>query len=343
MLHADGHIVWVRDQARWVADESGQALFEGVFADVTERKRAELELTHTAQHDPLTGLVNRRQFTRQLEHELEHGAAAGAAVLFVDIDRFKLVNDGHGHDAGDEVLREAGRRLAAALRAGSVLSRFGGDEFTAYVPDCDAAGAEVIAQRILTTLARPFPVARGEVYVGGSVGIALTDGDARSATDLIRDADVAMYVAKQSGPGAPRALRREPARGIRTADRDGQRPAPGARAGRDRAAAAADRRSWRRAPGRSRGAAALAPRRRARAAARVRVAGRGGGPDRRDRALRPGRGLPDGPAPGRAARRADRGQRQRLAAARAAGRPRDQRGAGADEHGLRSGRACSSS
>ena len=201
-LHADGHIVWVRDQARWVVDESGEALFEGVFADVTERKQAELELTHTAQHDPLTGLVNRRQFTRQLEQQLARaGGAASCAVLFVDIDRFKLVNDGHGHEAGDELLREAGRRLQTALRENDVLSRFGGDEFTAYLPDCDASRAKSVARRILATLAEPFPVARGEVYVGGSVGIALTGGDSGTAADLIRDADVAMYEAKQGGRG----------------------------------------------------------------------------------------------------------------------------------------------
>jgi diguanylate cyclase (GGDEF)-like protein/PAS domain S-box-containing protein len=200
-LHADGHIVWVRDQARWVVDESGEACFEGVFADVTSRKHAELELTHTAQHDPLTGLVNRRQFTRQLEHEISGRSSASIAVLFVDIDRFKLINDGHGHEAGDALLREAGQRLQEALREGDVLSRFGGDEFTAYLPNCDAACAATVAQRMLATLAAPFPVARGEVYVGGSVGIALTGGDSEIATDLIRDADVAMYEAKQAGRG----------------------------------------------------------------------------------------------------------------------------------------------
>jgi diguanylate cyclase (GGDEF)-like protein/PAS domain S-box-containing protein len=200
-LHADGRIVWVRDQARWVVDPRGEACFEGVFADITARKRVEAELTHTARHDPLTGLVNRSEFTRALEHELLHGSSPGCAVLFVDIDRFKLVNDGHGHEAGDALLREAGRRLQLALREGDVLSRFGGDEFTAYLPDCDAECAAIAAQRMLTTLAAPFPVSRGEVYVGGSVGIALTGGDSATASELIRDADVAMYAAKQDGRG----------------------------------------------------------------------------------------------------------------------------------------------
>jgi diguanylate cyclase (GGDEF)-like protein/PAS domain S-box-containing protein len=200
-LHRDGHIVWVRDQARWVVGDDGAACFEGVFADVTEHKRAELELTHIAQHDPLTGLVNRAQFTRELERELSRHGSASCAVLFVDIDRFKLINDGHGHEAGDSLLREAGRRLQAALREGDVLSRFGGDEFTAYLPGCEAGTAEQVARRVLATLAEPFRVERGEVYVGGSVGIALTGGDSRTATDLIRDADVAMYAAKQGGRG----------------------------------------------------------------------------------------------------------------------------------------------
>jgi diguanylate cyclase (GGDEF)-like protein/PAS domain S-box-containing protein len=200
-LHADGHIVWVRDQARWVQRDDSEGCFEGVFADVTERKLAELELTHTAQHDPLTGLVNRRQFTRELEQQLARERSSSCAVLFIDIDRFKLVNDGHGHDAGDSLLREAGRRLQSALREGDVLSRFGGDEFTAYLPDCDAACAEIVARRVLATLAQPVPVGRGEAYVGGSVGIAVSGGDAETATALIRDADVAMYAAKQRGRG----------------------------------------------------------------------------------------------------------------------------------------------
>ena len=264
-LHADGHIVWVRDQARWVVDATtARACFEGVFADVTERKQAELELTHTAQHDPLTGLVNRRQFTRRARAASSRGGgSASCAVLFVDIDRFKLVNDGHGHEAGDSLLREAGRRLQAALREGDVLSRFGGDEFTAYLPR--------LRRRLLPRSWRgacwprsrePFPVARGEVYVGGSVGIAVTGGDSETATDLIRDADVAMYAAKQGGRGRLAALRHEPARGLGAPRRDRQRAPPRARARGDRAAPAADRRPRRRPPGRRRGAAALAARRR---------------------------------------------------------------------------------
>jgi diguanylate cyclase (GGDEF)-like protein len=192
----------VRDQARWVVGADGRACFEGVFADITEGKSAEAELTRIARHDPLTGLVNRREFTRTLEDALAHSSSFGCAVLFVDLDRFKLVNDGHGHEVGDALLREAGRRLQLALREGDVVSRFGGDEFTAYLPECDAECAALAAQSMLTTLAEPFPVSRGgEVYVGGSVGIALTGGDSLAASDLIRDADLAMYAAKQAGRG----------------------------------------------------------------------------------------------------------------------------------------------
>ena len=202
------------------------------------RHRAQAGRAGAHVHGPARSAHRARQpaqFTRQLEYELRRGARPARAVrrhrvLFVDIDRFKLVNDGHGHEAGDALLREAGRRLQAALREGDVLSRFGGDEFTAYLPVCDAGCAEVVARRVLATLAEPFPVARGEVYVGGSVGIALTGGDSDTATDLIRDADVAMYVAKQGGTRAPRALRHEPARGLGQPHRDGQRAPPGARA-----------------------------------------------------------------------------------------------------------------
>ncbi len=177
--------------------------FEGVFADVTERKRAELELTHTAQHDPLTGPRQPQPVhARSWSTSSPHGGAACCAVLFVDIDRFKLVNDGHGHEAGDALLREAGRRLQAGAARGRralALRRRRVHRLPARLRRRRAPRPS--PRRVLATLAEPFPVARGEVYVGGSVGIALTGGDSVTATELIRDADVAMYAAKQGGRG----------------------------------------------------------------------------------------------------------------------------------------------
>jgi diguanylate cyclase (GGDEF)-like protein len=195
----------------WLLIALLDALVVGVFCVIAwtlirrERPPAERDEPEESQllHDDLTKLPNRTLFRDRLERALARSVRRrqSCAVLSVDIDRFKLVNDGHGHEAGDSLLREAGRRLQAALRETDVLSRFGGDEFTAYLPSCDAGCAEIVARRILATLAEPFRVARGEVYVGGSVGIALSSGDSQTAADLIRDADVAMYAAKQGGRG----------------------------------------------------------------------------------------------------------------------------------------------
>ncbi len=186
--------------------------------------------THTAQHDPLTGSSTGVSSRASWSTSSARRDDAPYAVLFVDIDRFKLVNDGHGHEAGDALLREAGSpapggpargRRALALRRRRVhrlparlRRRLRGRRRAARARH---AG-------------RPFPVARGEVYVGGSVGIALTGGDSTNASDLIRDADVAMYAAKQGGRGRHAALRHEPARGLGPSSRDRQRPAPRARA-----------------------------------------------------------------------------------------------------------------
>ena len=234
-----------------------------------------------------------------------------------------------------------GGALQAALREGDVLSRFGGDEFTAYLPDCEAGCAETVARRVLATLAEPFPVARGEVYVGGSVGIALSGGDSETATDLIRDADVAMYAAKQGGRGRLQlfdtSLREASARRVEIVSALHRALElneielllqPIVDLSDDRLAGVE-------------ALHALAARHAAGTAARVRAPGRGGRPDRRDRALRAGRGLPARPAARGAARRGGRGQRQRLAAACAAGRSRGQRRARPAQHGLRSRRACS--
>ncbi|MDP5183031.1 EAL domain-containing protein [Blastococcus sp. BMG 814] len=169
--------------------------------DITERKRAEQTLAHQAFHDALTGLANRTLFTERVEQALRHNARHGgtAAVLYLDLDGFKAVNDSLGHQAGDVLLRRVADRLAATVREGDTLARLGGDEFALLLEE--TAGLEealAAGQRVLTALARPVLVERQPVSVSGSIGIALADAGATSDS-LVRDADIAMYAAKTGG------------------------------------------------------------------------------------------------------------------------------------------------
>ncbi len=175
-----------------------------VLADAIERKRVEEEIRHQALHDPLTGLPNRMLFLDRLRHANARSrrSRASVGVLFIDIDRFKAINDSLSHEAGDELLRALGPRLNEALRVEDTLARFGGDEFVVLCEEInDERDAVAVAERVVTAFARPFIIHGVEYPVTASVGVALATAGSRDPEELIRDADAAMYQAKQLGGG----------------------------------------------------------------------------------------------------------------------------------------------
>lgn len=170
--------------------------------DISEVRRLEAQMQFQATHDTLTGLVNRWQFGRRLEQTIAESTRSGqpCALLLLDLDDFKAVNDGYGHAAGDQVLLEVARRLEGTLRAGDTLARLGGDEFTVLLPQVGPLQeVELVAARLLEALCQPYQVHGFELDSGASLGIALCPHDAQDAATLMRFADMAMYHAKESG------------------------------------------------------------------------------------------------------------------------------------------------
>ncbi len=173
-----------------------------IFRDVTERALAEEKIWHNAHHDPLTGLPNRRLFLDRLEQETKHAnrSKLPLALLFMDLDGFKEVNDSLGHEAGDRVLCTVAERLADCVRADDTVARLGGDEFTVVLAAVkQRKDVELVAQNIIDALAKPFQIAQQPVQISISVGIALYPQDASASLALVQAADQAMYNAKKSG------------------------------------------------------------------------------------------------------------------------------------------------
>ncbi len=299
----DGHRRIIHVEAEPEFNEHGHTIgYTGIVQDVTDRRVAEDRIRHLANFDALTGLPNRHQLIWRAERALEHARRGQHqfALLLIDLDRFKIINDTLGHAAGDELLMEVARRLRACVRhsdqvlegsletAGSrshrtleAVGRLGGDEFVALLPEVtEDRDAERVANRILEVMREPIFVSGQECFVTASVGVAIYPRDGATVADLMRNSDVAMYSVKDQGKQRGRDLRPATGRPRAREARAGNRAAQGDRARRAGAALPAQDRRAQVDDGRRRGVDALEPRRPPGAAGRLHSAGRGDRPHR---------------------------------------------------------------
>ncbi|MEM7465612.1 MAG: EAL domain-containing protein [Pseudomonadota bacterium] len=210
-FECESRIVGRADEQRWVLcrglavrDSAGEAIrIAGSMTDITRRKQTEARLLHEAMHDGLTGLPNRNLFLDRLDLALRRyhrDPNRLFAVLFFDLDRFKMVNDSLGHSVGDELLAQVAGRLNSCLRPGDTLARLGGDEFAIVLNDIDApTDAIYVVERLQEAMAKEVEIQTHSVYTSASIGIAISSDSYRSSDEIIRDADIAMYRAKNSG------------------------------------------------------------------------------------------------------------------------------------------------
>jgi diguanylate cyclase (GGDEF)-like protein len=187
------------------------ALVSALDHNVAERQRLEERLHHQAFHDPLTGLANRALFVDRLEHALNrtHRDLAPLALLFIDLDGFKTINDTLGHAAGDTVLIEMSRRLSAGRRSTDTVARLGGDEFAILLEEVDPDNAARVADQLCAALSDPILLAGERLRLGASIGIAHSHALTDTPHTLLHEADVAMYLAKRDGKSCHRTFRRD--------------------------------------------------------------------------------------------------------------------------------------
>ncbi len=194
----DGRFVWARTRVSVTEDDGGPLAITHI-EDVTEQRRSAEALQWAATHDELTGLPNRTMAMATVEQRLKDSAVGSVALLFIDLDNFKVVNDSLGHGIGDELLQAMTRRLRAIGRSSDLLARFGGDEFVIVVDATAGHDAMAIAERTRGAINQPLQIDGIDLYVSGSVGVAVDDRDGVTADELFRDADAAMYRAKARG------------------------------------------------------------------------------------------------------------------------------------------------
>ena len=207
-LRADGKYRWFEVHRKLILEKDGKLKgLEGELTDITERRRVAELLSHTARHDFLTGLFNRSVFVEELKRTIAsaHRDGKSFAVLYLDLDHFKDVNDTLGHPVGDSLLQAVAERLQAAIRETDIVARFGGDEFGLINTDIgEPTDAVVLADKVLRVLGEPFSILGGEVRSGASIGIAVYGPGAPDAETLLSQADVALYRAKAEGRGTYR-------------------------------------------------------------------------------------------------------------------------------------------
>ncbi|MFN2386077.1 MAG: EAL domain-containing protein [Thermoanaerobaculia bacterium] len=199
----DGSLVWVLENGSLVPDAKGElSVIEGTLIDITERKRAEEQVKHLAFHDVLTGLPNRLLFNDRLTMALAQAVRREQrlAVLFLDVDRFKVINDSLGHSLGDQLLRRVAERVQGSIREADTVARLGGDEFIVLVPGVSGEeDAAKVAQKILEAVRAPFVLDQRELFATTSIGVAIYPTDGEDVETLVRNADTAMYRAKDQG------------------------------------------------------------------------------------------------------------------------------------------------
>ena len=202
LRRTDGTPIWVLQNVSLARSAQGQEILEATLIDITDRKSAEEQIRYQAYHDTLTGLPNRALFKERLSLAVAHAQRRGrqVAVLFLDLDRFKLINDTLGHTVGDHLLQGVGERLKSCVRPEDSVARVGGDEFTILLMDLRRpADAMVVARKILDVIARPIIVDGHELYVTSSIGISMSPADGEDAETLLKNADNALYRAKDAG------------------------------------------------------------------------------------------------------------------------------------------------
>jgi diguanylate cyclase (GGDEF)-like protein/PAS domain S-box-containing protein len=199
----DGTTVWTETKFSFIRDKNQRTLhILGVMRDITERKRMEEQLNYMATHDTLTGLPNRLMFSQLLSQAILSAQRnkRQLAVLFIDLDRFKAINDSLGHEAGDRLLKEIARRFKRSLRAVDVVGRLGGDEFVIFIEEVkEFRQVEIVAHKLLSSAIKPMVLTGEECRVTASIGISIYPKDGEDEQNLIKNADIAMYFAKEEG------------------------------------------------------------------------------------------------------------------------------------------------